>query len=234
MHRVILLPGLASDATLWRSQLPALSARHRVTVTDVHTRHASLPDMAAELLAREQGDLVLVGTSMGGMLALEAVAQAPQRIKALALLGSTARADTPEMIALRSEAITLFEQGRAEELIRTNAAFVFHPSRAGDEELASTYLGFVLKAGARQLIAQNRAVMARADRRALLPTIRCPTLVMCGDGDVLTPLECSQELAAAIPGARLEVLAQCGHLLTLEQPQQVNALLLDWLDELTA
>jgi pimeloyl-ACP methyl ester carboxylesterase len=232
MHHVILLPGLASDATLWRDQLPALSARHRVSVTDVHARHPTLPTMAAALLAEQPGDLVLVGTSMGGMLALEVVAQAPQRVKALALLGTTARADTPEIIQLRSDAIKLFEQGRAEEVLRANVAFAFHPSRASDAELVATYLGLVLRAGAQQLIAQNRAVMARPDRRAMLPSIQCPTLVVCGDSDALTPPECSRELAAGIPGARLEVLAGCGHLLTLEQPQRVNALLMDWLAEL--
>lgn len=229
MHDVILLPGLASDSTLWRSQIPALSARCRLTVTDVHTRHATVPEMAAGLLSDHAGELVLVGTSMGGIVALEAVAQAPQRIRALALLGTTARADTPEMIQLRTDAIDLFEQGFVEQVLRANVAYAFHPSRAKDEELISTYLGMVLRAGAHQLIAQNRAIMARADRVPLLPEIRCPTLVVCGDGDLLTPPECSRELAHGIAGARLEMLQDCGHLLTLEQPDAVNALLLDWL-----
>jgi len=229
MHPIILLPGLASDATLWRGQVPVLSARYPVTVTDVHARHATVPEMAAALLAEHDGDLVLVGTSMGGIVALEAVAQAPHRIQALALLGTTARADTPEMIQLRTDAIALFEQGFVEQVLRANVAYAFHPSRAKDEELVSTYLGMVLNAGAPQLIAQNRAIMARADRLPLLPDIRCPTLVVCGDGDLLTPPECSREIAQGIPFARLEVLRDCGHLLTLERPEEVNALLLVWL-----
>ncbi len=97
-----------------------------------------------------------------------------------------------------------------------------------------SYLDMMVRAGAQQLIAQNRAVMARPDSRPLLPSIRCPALVVCGESDLLTPPECSREMAAAIPGARLELIAGCGHMLTLEQPARVNELLLDWLASIDA
>lgn len=231
MPALILLPGLACDATVWRDQLPALAA-YAPVIGDVHERFASLPEMAAALLAEQPGDLLLCGTSMGGMLALEVVRQAPQRVKALALLATSARPDTPEMIRLRSDAIQLFEQGRADEVLRANVAFAFHPRVAEDSELATTYLGFVMRGGAQRLIRQNRAVMARADARPRLAAIRCPTLVACGDSDLLTPPEHSREIAAAIPGARLAIVPECGHMLTLEQPARINALLLEWLDGL--
>lgn len=229
MRHVVLLPGLASDATIWRDQVPALSAHHRVTVADVHCRADSLPAMAALLLAEQPGEVVLCGTSMGGMVALEAVRLAPQRIRGLALLGTSARADTPELIALREAAIVEFEAGRAEAVLRANVMFAFHPRVTADSELARTYLDFVQRAGVRQLVRQNRAIMARADLRPTLRAIACPTLVACGDSDLLTPPEHSREIAAGIAGARLEIVAECGHLLTMEQPERVNALLLDWL-----
>ena len=96
MHSLILLPGLACDAEVFAEQAAALSAVGRVHIADVHSRFDSLPEMAAALLAEQPGQQVLVGTSMGGMLALEAQRQAPQRVRAIALLGSSARADTPE------------------------------------------------------------------------------------------------------------------------------------------
>jgi len=230
MHDLILLPGLASDATIFRDQIPALrAAGHRVAVTDVHARHATLAAMAAALLAEQTGPLLLCGMSMGGMIALEAVRQAPQRVRALALLGTSARADTPELVALREAAIVEFEQGRIDAVLRANVPFAFHPRVAADSELVRTYLGFVRRAGADQLIRQNRAVVGRADLRPTLGEIRCPTLVACGDRDLLTPPEHAREIAAAIPGARFALIAECGHLLTLEQPAAVNALLLDWL-----
>jgi pimeloyl-ACP methyl ester carboxylesterase len=229
MSRVILLPGLACDAALWRDQLPALSAHHDVRVSTVHERHADLLAMAQALLDEFKGPLVLVGSSMGGMLALHAHRTAPHRIAALALLSSTARADTPELLKLRSDAIVEFEQGRAEPVLRANAMFAFHPAHAADKSRVDDYVQQILRAGTAQLIAQNRAVMARTDMRPWLADIRCPLLVACGDGDLLTPLEHAREIAQAVPQARLEVVPQAGHLMTWEQPARVNALLLQWL-----
>lgn len=227
MTPLTLLPGLACDAELWREQLPALAALGPVRVADVHARAASLPAMAALLLAESDGPLRLIGTSMGGMLALEVARQAPQRVQALALLATSARADTPELRQLRTQAIELFAAGRVDEVLQANLAFAFHPAHAAT--LAPAYLAMILRAGAAQLIAQNRALLARADYRGLLGELRCPTLVVCGRDDLLTPPEHSQELADGIRGARLEWLADCGHLLGWEQPQRLNALLCAWL-----
>lgn len=234
-HRVILLPGLASDAALWRDQIPALQAAgHTVHVADVHARAGTLSAMALTLLAEHEGPLVLAGTSMGGIVALEVFRQAPQRVAALALLGSSARPDTPALVRLRSEAIALFEQGRVAEVLRANLPFAFHPSRQGDTALVSAYFEMIDRAGAAQLVRQNRALMARPDSRPLLPRLRCPLLVACGDADALTPPECAREIAAAVPHARLEILPACGHLLTWERPEAVNGLLLEWLEGVEA
>ena len=231
MTRVLLLPGLASDAALWRAQSAALAqAGHAPIVTDVHARHPSLVQMAQALLAEHAGPLVLAGTSMGGMLALEVWRQAPERVAGLALLGTSARADTPEVRRLRTEAIALFEAGRMHEVLQANVAFVFHPRNQADSSMVSDYFEMVGRAGAAQLVAQNRAILAREDRRAQLGAIGVPVLVACGAEDVLTPPECSREIAQAVPGAVLEVLPGCGHLLTWEQPEAVNRLLLQWLE----
>jgi pimeloyl-ACP methyl ester carboxylesterase len=234
MSTYVLLPGLASDHTLWRDQIPLLARRGAVHVTDAHSRHATLPEMGAGVLAEIDGPLVLIGTSMGGILALEAWRQAPQRVRAMALLGSTARPDTPQMQQVRSEAVALFEAGRMDEVLRANVPFAFHASKASNRALVADYLAMVRRAGAAQLARQNRAIMARADSRPLLPTITCPLLVACGEDDLLTPMECAEEIAVAAPHARLARLPDCGHLLTLEQPERINALLTDWLDSLGA
>jgi pimeloyl-ACP methyl ester carboxylesterase len=197
-------------------------------VTDVHTRAASIEDMAALLLREHAGPLVLCGASMGGMIAMAAARQAPARIAALALLGTDARPDPPEMIVLRTSAIELFAQGRAREVIAPNIAMAFHPANA--EALSASYLEFVLGAGDTQLIRQNRAVMARADARPGLARITCPVLVMCGEDDLLTPPERSREIASLIPQAKLAMVPRCGHMLTMERPDVVNATLAEWLE----
>jgi pimeloyl-ACP methyl ester carboxylesterase len=230
MTTLILLPGLACDAALWRPQLPALAAAHptgQVRVADVQQRADSLAAMAALLLAEQPGDLLLAGCSMGGMLAMEAARQAPQRVRGLALLGTSARPDTPALIALRTQAIAEFAAGRVEKLLRANAMFAFHPVHA--PRLVEDYVAMVMRAGADGLIRQNRAVMARPDLRPHLANIGCPALVVGGQDDQLTPPECAQELADGIAGSQLQMLPECGHMLTWEQPQAVTAALQAWL-----
>jgi pimeloyl-ACP methyl ester carboxylesterase len=234
MTSVILLPGLACDDELWRDVAPALDAAGRVVVSDVHFRHDTLPAMAAALLAEQPGPLVLVGHSMGGMVALEMARQAPARVSALALLGSSARPDTPELLRLRSEAIEAFRQGLMDHVLWANVAFAFHPANAADDHLVQRYLEMIRRAGPAQLIAQNRAVMARSDARPRLGAIACPALVACGDADLITPAEHSHEMAALLPAARVEIIPDCGHMLTLEQPARVAALLREWLESMAS
>lgn len=232
MTRLILLPGLACNAVMWQHQLDALPAHLRTAVTDAHTRAETIEDMAQTVLRDYPGDLILCGASMGGIVAMEVVRQAPDRIKGLALLGSNARPETDAVRKLRQMAIDLFEAGRAAEVLRANVPLAFHASHAKDRQLVRTYLEFVLQAGAGQLVRQNRAIMGRPDARAHLASVTCPVLVMCGDADQLTPPEYSREIAALVPGARLVTVAQCGHMLTMEQPRIVNATLLQWLAHL--
>lgn len=234
MTTLILLPGLACNQRMWQHQLAALPRALNTRVTDVHTRFDTVQAMASALLQEHAGSLMLCGASMGGMLAMEVARQAPERIKALALLGTNARPEAPDMRALREAAIVFFEQGRAEEVLKFNLSLAFHKSRAKDTTLTQTYLDFVLAAGTAQLVQQNRAVMARPDARLHLPQVTCPTLVLCGDSDQITPPECSHEIAALIKGARLQFIADCGHMLTMERPSVVTNALLDWLGQADA
>lgn len=229
MHSVILLPGLACDAELFAHQAPALAAMAQVHVSDAHTRFDTLAAMAAAVLTERPGRHVLVGASMGGMLALEMHRQAPQRVQALALLGSTARPDTPELVALRTQAIELFAAGRMDEVLGANTLFAFHPSAARAPGLLARYRAMLRRAGADQLIRQNRAVMARLDSRPLLAGVACPVLLACGEADQLTTPEHTREMAALMPHAKIEWIAGAGHMLTLEQPERVSTVLARWL-----
>ena len=232
MTQLLLLPGLASNAVMWQHQLAAIPRDWAPHVSDVHSRFATIADMAQALLQEQAGDLILCGASMGGILAMQAVRQAPDRIKGMALLGTNARPETPDMAKLREAAIGFFKQGRIREVLTVNLPMAFHPSLAKDEVLTQTYLDFVLDAGPEQLIRQNRAIMSRPDARLHLPQAKCPTLVLCGDADQLTPPECSREIAALIPGAELVMISRCGHMLTMERPEEVNSALLEWLARL--
>lgn len=229
LPRLVFLPGLACDARLWAAQLPAVSAALRPVVSDAHMHHATLPAMAAAVLAETDGPLVLCGASMGGMVAMEAARQAPGRIAGLALLGTNAAPETPETYQLRADAIELFERGDVRDVIEPNVVFAFHPAQAARPALVNGYVDMILDAGAAQLIRQNRALMQRPDARLHLGRLACPVLVLCGDSDRLTPPPASREIAALLPQAELHWLRDCGHMLTMEKPAEVNALLVDWL-----
>jgi pimeloyl-ACP methyl ester carboxylesterase len=229
MPQLVLLPGLACDERLWEAQLPVLPAVLAARVSDTHMRHDTIESMAAAVLREHAGTLVLCGASMGGMVAMEAARQAPERIAGLALLGTNARPETPEMAELRQGAIDLFQRGELRDVIEPNTVFAFHPAQAADEALVQRYLEIVLDAGAQQLVHQNRAVMRRPDARQHLPSLRMPVLLMCGDTDRLTPPECTREMAALVPHAQLVWVPQCGHMLTMEKPAFVNAALAAWL-----
>ena len=231
---ILLLPGLACDAELFAHQAAALAPLANVRVSDAHTRAATLPEMAALLWAEHPGRHALVGASMGGMLALEMHRQAPDRVAALALLGTTARPDTPALIKLRTQACELFANGRMDEVLRANVLFAFHPHGARVAGLVERYLAMIRRAGAAQLIQQNRAVMARCDSRPHLPHIRCAVQVVCGEADQLTTPEHAREMAGLMAHAQLDIVPGAGHMLTMEQPERVSRLLLRWLSGLLA
>ncbi len=216
---------------MWRGVQLLLPAALRPEVATAHqdVNLHTIEDFAARLLAQHTGPLVLAGASMGGMVAMEAARQAPERVAGLALLGTTARPETPDMRALREGAIELFERGRVREVIEPNVALAFHPVNAAKTDLVQAYLDFVLDAGADHLVRQNRAVIRRPDARTHLPAVACPVLVVCGAADQLTPPECSAEIAALVPGAEQHLLPDSGHMLTMEQPEVVARLLVQWL-----
>lgn len=229
MPHLVLLPGLACDERLWEAQQPALPSAFDARVSDVQTRNDTIEAMAAAVLREHAGPLVLCGASMGGMVAMEAARQAPERIAGLALLGTSARPEPPDMFEMREAAIELFERGEARDVIEANVYFAFHPTQADDPVLVQRYLDIVLDAGTAQLIAQNRAVMRRPDARLHLASLRAPVLLMCGDDDKLAPPEHTREMAALLPQAEVVWVPQCGHMLTMEKPDFVNAALNAWL-----
>ncbi|MBA2715220.1 MAG: alpha/beta fold hydrolase [Rubrobacteraceae bacterium] len=120
--------------------------------------------------------------------------------------------------------------GRFEEVPRKLLPRLVHPSRIDDATLTSTVVGMARAIGPRAFVCQERAIIERPDVRQHLVDVSCPTLVLCGREDALTPLYLSEELADGIPGARLRVVEGCGHLSTLEHPEEVTAAFREWLE----
>ena len=225
---LVLLPGLLCDDALWREQGAALGDIADTTVADL-TRDDSMDAMARRVLAAAPVRFALAGLSMGGYLAQHIARMAPERVSRLALLDTSARADTPEQTSRRRGLIELAEKGEFKGVTPRLLPQFLHPDRLKDEALTRDVMAMTERVGKDAFLRQQRAIMGRVDSRPHLPQVDCPTLVLCGRGDALTPLELSEEIATLIPGARLEVVDRCGHLSTMERPDEVNAALRRWL-----
>ena len=223
---LLLLPGLASDAALFEAQLRDLAEVADMTVGDT-LQDDSLPRMARRVLAEAPERFALAGLSMGGYLALEIMRQAPQRVTRLALLDTSARADTPEQTQVREDAIATVARIPYEKLAWAGVARLVAPD--ADPAVKQAVVDMAVRVGPETYVRQQRAIMARPDSRPLLAQIAVPALVLVGERDALTPPELAREMARAIPGAALVEVPGSGHLATMERPAAVSAALRDWL-----
>lgn len=230
---LVLIPGLLCDERLWRHQVERLTDLAYPVIADV-TKGASVSEMARAvfLAAPPAGRFALAGLSMGGYVALEILRVAPERVAGLALLDTSARPDTTEQTAARRELIELSKTGRFEEIPRGLFQKIVHPSRLDDAELADVVFGMAEAVGPEAFARQEEAIIGRPDSREDLPKVACPTLVLCGREDALTPVHLHEEIASLIPDSRLCVIENCGHLSTLERPVEVSAALRDWLKQI--
>ena len=224
---LVLAPGLLCDERLWRHQVEDLAD----PVVADFTAGASVSEMARAVLdaAGPAERFSLAGLSMGGYVALEVMRVAPERVERLALLDTSARADTPEQTRARRELMELSRAGRFAEVPRALFPRLVHPSRLEDGELRATVLDMAKAVGPEAFRRQEEAIIGRPDGRRDLARITCPTLILCGREDALTPPHLHEEMASLIPDATLTVVEDCGHLSTLERPQRVTEALRTWL-----
>ncbi|MGH8616262.1 MAG: alpha/beta fold hydrolase [Burkholderiales bacterium] len=225
---VVLIPGLLCSPRFYAAQIPALWRSGPVTVAD-HTRDDSMTGIAKRILADAPPRFALAGHSMGGYIAFEILRQAPDRVARLALLDTSARADTAEQTAKRKEQIAQAQAGHFGEIPDLLYPNFVHPGRREDAALRGIVHAMAEDAGAEAFVRQLTAIMQRPDSLPGLPAIRCPTLVLVGDQDVPTPPERAAEIAAGIAGARLVTIPDCGHLSAIEQPEAVTQALEAWL-----
>ena len=223
-----LLPGLLCDTTLWRNQIEALAGKAACQVADF-TSQDSMATMAESVLAMMPDRFAIAGLSMGGYVAFEVLRQAPDRITRLALLDTSARPDTAEQTQRRRDLIALAQKGDFMGVTGRLLPLFLHPTHAADEDLAGEVMAMAGRVGREAFLRQQAAIMSRPDSRPDLVRIDCPTLVLCGRQDALTPPAVHTEIAAGIADSRLVVIESCGHLAPMERPTEVTAALADWL-----
>lgn len=239
---LILLHAFPLSRAMWKREVEAFTPSTRVITPDLpgfggspRLSPPSIQGMAksvAELLDQLniKEPAIIAGLSMGGYVALEFIRQFPQRVKALGLFSTRAAADSPEQAAgrmklvdrLRAEGIDVLMTASLPKLVgRTTASS--RPEVMKDVEQ------LIRAASPDGVIDALRAMAERRGSTLLLPSIRCPVLILAGEEDALIPAQESQAMAQAIPGAQLEVIPQAGHLVNVEQPEKFHRRLSSWL-----
>ena len=223
-----LLPGLLCDAALWEPQVAELSDIAECWVADFTTQD-STEAMVESVLAAMPERFCLAGLSMGGYVALELMARAPERVEKLALIDTRAQGDTEEQTARRRGLIELAQKGQFKGVTPRLLPLFIHPDRMEDQALTAIVMGMAGRVGKDAFLSQQRAIMTRRSHTGTLAGITVPTLILCGRQDALTPLADHEAMVAAIAGAELVVVEDCGHLATIERPEPVTAALRRWL-----
>lgn len=226
---LILLPGLLCDEVLWQHQVQTLGDICSPQVVPLYEgEHVS--DMARLVLNKAPHRFALAALSMGGYVAMEIMRQAPERVMRLALCNTTARPDNESQIARRRSFITLAKTGKFKGVTPKLLPYLIHHERVDDALLCTAIMEMSERVGRDAFIRQQTAIMSRPDSRPSLKEVGCPTLILVGRQDTLTPPAHASEMASLIKTSRMVVIEDCGHLSPLERPQAATALLRLWLE----
>ena len=226
--QVVFLPGLLCNERLWADQVDGLSDMANTSIARLDQADSIAALASSVLNQAPSGEFVLVGMSMGGYVAFEVMRQQPRRVRGLALISTSARPDTPEAIEARRGQMRL--SGHDLDLvIEQLLPKLLHESHLNDADSAGVMRGMAQEMGADVFKRQQEAIIGRPDSRPDLTEISCPTLIVCGRDDKVTPVEVHSEMAELIPGAQLSILEHCGHLAPLEQATAVTRELRNWL-----
>jgi len=225
---LVLLPGLLLDQMLWTHQVDTLTDLADISVADL-TRDDSIEAMAARVLADAPARFSLAGLSMGGYVAQEVMRQAPERVERLALIDTSADADSPEQKERRLGFINQVNLGAFKGVTSRLLPLLIHEDRLTDDVLTTRIMAMAEHVGKEAFLRQQTAIMNRKNGVDDLARLSCPVLVLCGRQDTLTTLDQHRAMAAATPGAVLVIVEDCGHLAPLERPYAVSAALRYWL-----
>lgn len=228
MTALVLLPGLMCDARLWAPQEAALKGVevHHGDMTSADT----VQEIASGVLADAPETFALAGLSMGGIIAMEVIRQAPERVERLALLDTNPRAELPEVAALREPQIAAARSGNLRAVLRDELKpnyLVDSPQKQG---ILDVCMEMGLDLGPEVFERQSRALAARPDQQDTLKGFTRPALVLMGRHDKLCPLDRHELMHDLLPDSALVFIEQAGHLPTLEQPEATTAAMQAWLD----
>jgi pimeloyl-ACP methyl ester carboxylesterase len=227
--KVVLLHAFPLDERMWQPQRDALGEHDVSTPNLYELGGSSMNAWAQRLLADIEGDLALVGASMGGYAALAMARQAPERVRALLLTGSRPDADSPERRAGRADTIRLIEEEGAAGLWENQRAKLF--AEEAPQSAVALASEMTLARGQDELVRAIGAIRDRQDNSGLLTSLQAPIVFASGAGDLFFPVDEARRFADGARNGRLVVFDRSRHLPSLEQPAEFNQMLLGLLQE---
>lgn len=230
MTPLIFLPGMMCDERLFAPQVRRLSKDRDVSVGTI-TQHANVQALAASVLARAPDRFALAGLSMGGIVAMEIMAQAPERITHLALLDTNPKAEADVIKAMREPQIEKVQAGELARVMREDMKPNYLAKGPQRDHVLDMCMDMALAVGPDAFVRQSRALQTRPDQQDTLRRVDVPTLILCGREDVLCPVHRHELMHDLVAGSTLRIIEGAGHLPTLEQPDETTAALTRWLEE---
>ena len=231
MTPLVLLPGMMCDERLFASQINELSKRREVHFAKI-TDHETISELASDVLNNAPPVFALAGLSMGGIVAMEIVSQAPERVERLALLDTNPLAELPDVLKRRGPQIDAIKNGQLKEIIRDEMKPNYLFDGVRKTEILKLCMDMALDIGPDAFIRQSIALRDRVDQKNTLGSYKRPALVLCGRHDVLCPLERHELMHTLLENSKLEIIEDAGHLPTLEQPKITTIALASWLEDI--
>ena len=225
---LVLIPGMMCDGRLFAPQLAAFTSERPVMVIPPISA-ASMTALAQHVLKIAPDKFALVGLSMGGIVAMEVMRLMPVRVTRLALFDTNPLADPPEKAPIRREQVNKVRAGKLTSVMREEMKPLYLAPGPAQSAILDLCMEMAEALGADAFEQQTQAIASRPDQCDTLRTVKVPTLVACGEKDQLCPVERHQLIHELVEGSCLEVIPNAGHLPTLEQPEQSNKLLQEWL-----
>lgn len=226
---LILLPGMMCDERLFAPQIKVFSKDREVIVAPI-TNHETVEGLAAEVLANAPPVFALAGLSMGGIVAMEILAQASDRVDRVALLDTNPLAELPAIAAKRGPQMDAVKAGQLQKVMQDQLMPHYLADSTAHPEILDLCLDMALALGNDVFIRQSLALRQRPDQQDTLKTYQGHALVLCGRHDKLCPVKRHQLMHDLLPNSVFEIVENAGHIPTLEQPEFTTAALTRWLE----
>ncbi|MBO6919475.1 MAG: alpha/beta hydrolase [Rhizobiaceae bacterium] len=230
MTSLILIPGMMCDARLFAPQVEHLSSEFDIQIPKLIGQN-TINGYANAILKNASENFALLGLSMGGIIAMEILRIAPERVERIALLDTNPLAEKDEVKRRRFPQMEAVKQGRLVDIMRDEMKPNYLADSPLKGEILDLCMDMAIQLGSEVFIEQSQALMNRPDQTETLQSADIPALILCGRDDILCPIERHELMHDLMPHSTLEIVDGAGHLPVLEQTVITNTKITTWLKQ---